>query len=143
VSDVRHQAPVIADDGTVPPFPALSTFAGWKEDAAPLTDLFASVPFDSRSVQKVSRGITGGQLRLSVPPIYPGIARANEIEDTVVLQAVIDEEGRVQEISVKRGHPLLASAAIAAVKRWRYQPFLLDDSPVRMTTQISVKFKLK
>ena len=47
------------------------------------------------------------------------------------------------EISVKKGHPLLAGAAIAAVKRWRYQPFLLDHSQVPMTTQISVKFKLK
>lgn len=83
VSDVRHQAPVIADDASGPPFPALSTFGGWKEDAAPLTDLFASVSFHSRSMQEGSRGIMAGQLPMSMPPIDPGIARVHEIEDTV------------------------------------------------------------
>lgn len=141
VSDVRPQAPVLADDASVPPFPVLGAFGGWMEDAAPLTNLFASVPFNSRSMQRVSRGIMGSQLPLSMPPIYPGKAKAHEIEDAVGLQGVVDEHGQVQETSVKTGHPSMASGASAAVKGWRSQPFLLDDSPVRMTTQINVKFK--
>jgi len=59
-----------------------------------------------RDDRKISRGLTGGQLRLSVRPVYPSIAKAAEIEDTVVLQAVIDEQGRVQEIFGPEGPPV-------------------------------------
>jgi len=141
--DVPHQGPVIADDATVPPSPELGTFGSWEKDTIPLLHLLSSMSVKPRDDRKISRGLTGGQLRLSVRPVYPSIAEAAEIEDTVVLQAVIDEQGRVQEISVQKGHPLLAPAALAAVKQWRYQPLLLDDSRVRMTTQISVKFQVK
>ena len=141
--DVPHQNPVIADDATVPPSPELGTFGSWEKDTIPLLHLLSSMSVKPRDDRKISRGLTGGQLRLSVRPVYPSIAKAAEIEDTVVLQAVIDEQGRVQEISVQKGHPLLAPAALAAVKQWRYQPLLLDDSRVRMTTQISVKFQVK
>jgi len=140
--DVPHQGPVIADDATVPPSPELGTFGSWEKDTIPLLHLLSRCRLSHVTTEKFL-GAHRRPAPLSVRPVYPSIAKAAEIEDTVVLQAVIDEQGRVQEISVQKGHPLLAPAALAAVKQWRYQPLLLDDSRVRMTTQISVKFQVK
>jgi protein TonB len=98
---------------------------------------------DRYSERKNSRGLNGGELRLEVPPQYPSIARSAGIEGTVVLEALIDEKGRVQEVTIKRGAPVLARAAVDAVKQWRYQPYLLDNTPVRASAEISIRFRLR
>jgi protein TonB len=64
------------------------------------------------------------------------------IQGTVVLQAIIGKEGRVQDLKVLDGHPLLVRAAMDAVKTWRYQPTLLNNEPVDVLTEIDVKFNL-
>jgi len=61
VPDDGQPAPVIADDALVPPFPALSAFGGWNENSAPLAHLFASVPVNPPSLQKVSRALPVAQ----------------------------------------------------------------------------------
>jgi TonB family protein len=77
-----------------------------------------------------------------VPPAYPQMAREAGIQGTVRLNIVIDKQGRVSNISVISGHPLLIPAAIEAVKQWEYKPALLNGQPVEVATEVSIPFVL-
>ena len=90
----------------------------------------------------MSRAISGGQLMHRVEPVYPAQARLLRLEGTVILAATVIEDGTVREVKVVEGSPVLAEAAMDAVKRWRYKPFELDGKPVKNEIGISVEFKL-
>jgi protein TonB len=60
----------------------------------------------------------------------------------VTLDGVIAESGRLQDLKVVNGNPLLARAAMQAVSQWRYQPFKLNGEPIRRATTITLIFKL-
>ncbi|MFZ0798011.1 MAG: TonB family protein [Terriglobales bacterium] len=89
----------------------------------------------------VSRGVSGGQLVHRVPPVYPAQARALHLEGTVMLAAVIMEDGTLRDVRVIEGEPLLAQSAADAVKLWRYKPYELDGKPVKNLIRIKVDFK--
>jgi TonB family protein len=74
---------------------------------------------------------------------YPPEARAQHIQGAVVLNVVIDREGNVGDVQLNSGHPMLAPAAIEAVKQWKYKPYLLNGQPIAMETQVSVDFTLE
>jgi protein TonB len=59
-----------------------------------------------------------------------------------MLMAVIGKDGTVQNLQVVSGHPMLARAALDAVRQWRYRPYILNGSPIEVDTQISVNFRL-
>jgi TonB family protein len=90
----------------------------------------------------VSQGVTGGRLSRKIDPIYPSEARVQRLEGAVMLDALVGEDGNVREVAVTSGPPLLAKAAVQAVKQWRYQPFLLNGKPVSIHNQITIQFKL-
>lgn len=75
-------------------------------------------------------------------PGYPEIARIARIEGEVVLHALIDTMGHVANVQVVSGHPMLAPAATDAVKRWKYEPYLLNGKAVEAETTIKINFKL-
>ena len=58
----------------------------------------------------------------TVPPAYPALAAKMRVEGTVKIEAVINDEGTVEDAKVISGHALLAPAAVEAVKKWRYEP---------------------
>jgi protein TonB len=91
---------------------------------------------------RVSSGVAAGMLVHSVKPQYPPLAVQARIQGTVVLQAVIGKDGTIRELRLVSGHPMLTPAAIEAVKQWRYRPYLLNDEPVEVDTQINVNFTL-
>ena len=91
---------------------------------------------------RVSSGVESGLLQSRVAPIYPTLARQARIQGTVILKAVISREGDVQDISLVSGHPMLAPAAIEAVKQWKYRPYLLNGEAVVVETQVQVNFVL-
>ena len=78
-----------------------------------------------------------------VAPIYPDMAKQAGVQGAVQLAIVIDRQGRVSDIRVVQGHPLLISAAIEAVKQWEFQPTLLNGQPVEVATDVSVNFAMK
>ncbi|MFZ0962351.1 MAG: energy transducer TonB [Terriglobia bacterium] len=94
--------------------------------------------------QMVRRGgnVIAARALYQPPPVYPPLAIAARIQGTVVLQAILGTDGRVQDLKVMSGHPWLARAAIEAVKSWRYQPTLLNSEPVEVLTEIDVNFRL-
>ncbi len=91
--------------------------------------------------EPVSEGVTGGQLLHRVAPVYPAQARLLRLEGTVVLAAVIMEDGTVGDVNVVEGSAMLAQSAVDAVKHWRYKPYELEGKPVKKETRISVDFK--
>jgi len=91
---------------------------------------------------RISQGVSKGLLVYHIDPPYPVLARQAHIQGTVVLTALIDKEGIIQNLQLISGHPLLAPAAIEAVKHWRYKPFLLDGQPVGVETTVTVNFNL-
>jgi periplasmic protein TonB len=91
---------------------------------------------------RISQGVTNGLLLNKVEPPYPPIARAARIQGDVVLKAIIDKEGNIQDLQLVSGHPMLVPAAIDAVKQWHYRPYLLNGQPVEVETTITVIFTL-
>jgi periplasmic protein TonB len=77
-----------------------------------------------------------------VAPSYPPEAGRARIEGTVVLLAVIGKDGTVQDVRVEKGVPVLAQAAIEAVRQWRYRPYLVNGEPVEVDSQITINFTL-
>ncbi len=91
---------------------------------------------------RVSQGVSQGLLIHQVKPSYPALARQARIQGTVVLQAVIGKDGNIQNLKVVSGHPMLAPAALEAVKQWKYKPYYLNGEPVEVDTTINVNFTL-
>ncbi len=91
---------------------------------------------------RVSSGVSSGLLIRKVNPTYPPLARQARIQGTVVLQAQISKEGNIENLQLISGHPMLAPAAIEAVKQWKYKPYLLNGEPVEVETQVQVNFTL-
>ncbi len=92
---------------------------------------------------RVSSGVAQGLLVHQVKPAYPPIAMRARIQGTVVLQAMIANDGTVKDLRVISGHPLLVQAALNAVQLWRYKPYLLNDQPVEVDTLVVVNFTLE
>jgi protein TonB len=91
---------------------------------------------------RVSQGVSAGLLVRKVNPNYPPLARQARIQGQVLLQAEISKDGSIQNLRLISGHPMLAPAAIEAVKQWKYKPYLLNGEPVEVETQVQVNFTL-
>ncbi len=91
---------------------------------------------------RVSQGVAEGLLIHQIKPSYPPLARQARIQGDVVMQATISKDGSIENLSLQSGHPMLAPAAIEAVKQWKYKPYYLNGEPVEVQTQITVSFKL-
>jgi TonB family protein len=91
---------------------------------------------------RVSQGVSQGLCVKRVNPQYPEEARHGRIQGQVVLQVEIDKNGDMKNVTLVSGHPLLAAAAMEAVKQWKYKPYLLEGQPVAVDTQVIVNFTL-
>lgn len=91
---------------------------------------------------RIASRVAEANLIHDVAPIYPAEAGRARIEGTVVLMAVIGKDGTVRDVRVESGLPILAQAAIDAVKQWRYRPYLLNGEPIEIDSQITINFNL-
>jgi protein TonB len=91
---------------------------------------------------RVSSGVQAGLLVNKPQPNYPPLARQARIQGKVLLQALISKDGSIENLQLISGHPMLAPAAIEAVKRWKYKPYLLNGEPVEVETTVEVNFTL-
>jgi protein TonB len=93
----------------------------------------------------VPRRITSVQMATpirKVEPVYPRLAIAAHVSGTVELLGVLGTDGRIHELKVMRGHPLLINAALDAVRQWVFAPTLLNGQAVEVAAPISVNFVL-
>ena len=98
------------------------------------------VPVPTRPM-RISQGAEANLIH-RVQPIYPAIARQARVQGAVELRAIISKAGTIENLVVLRGHPMLAAAAIEAVRQWRYRPYLLNNEPIEVETDITVNFVL-
>ncbi len=106
--------------------------------SAPLAAPVIAAPERIRVSPAVSRGLVVKR----VNPAYPQAARRGRIEGNVVLHAIVGRAGDISAVDLVCGHPLLAPAAIEAVKQWKFKPYLFHGKPVEVDTQIQVNFSL-
>ncbi len=78
-----------------------------------------------------------------VPPRYPAAALQARVQGKVILECVIGPDGRVRDVEVKRGAPLLDDAARDAVRQWVYEPTTLDGVAVPVIMTVTVNFALR
>jgi protein TonB len=86
--------------------------------------------------------VTPGKLIKSVAPKYPKEERKKHIEGQVILKGTITKTGDVVDLQLVSGQPLLVQAALDAVAKWKYRPYLKDGQAVDVETQITVNFSL-
>jgi protein TonB len=92
---------------------------------------------------RVGGKITTPALVHRIEPNYPEFAARAGMEGVSILEAIVDERGRVAEVRVLRtAGPLLDREAIAAVRQWRYTPLVLNETPVRFILTVTLSFRL-
>jgi outer membrane biosynthesis protein TonB len=100
-----------------------------------------SVPSSQRIIN-VASGVMAANLLSASPPSYPKLASLTHMQGKVVMQAIISEDGTVQNLHVIQGHRLLRGAAKNSARTWRYRPYLVNGKPVEVATIVSVDFIL-
>ena len=101
----------------------------------------SSAPLPSLQT-RISEGVTQAELLHKVEPVYPAEAMNSHVSGSVTLNASVAEDGTITHVEVVRGHPLLAEAAVAAVRQWRYGPSLLNGKPIAVQREVTIVFKL-
>ena len=91
---------------------------------------------------RISSGVSSGLLLGQIQPVYPRIAVAARVEGVVVIEATISKTGTIESARVVSGPPMLAGAAIAAVRGARYRPYLLNGEATEVQTTVTVNFRL-
>jgi periplasmic protein TonB len=138
------------DDGSANP-PELPPGVWGSTNARSTSDILASIGTATATVTlkpqapthpiKVSHWAEGN-LIYRVQPTYPPLARQARIQGAVQLRAIISKSGTIERLTVESGHPMLAGSAVDAVRQWRYRPYLLNDEPIEIETEITVNFVL-
>ena len=105
-----------------------------------LGNALSTAPAIPRLGEAISPGVIGGILKHKVLPVYPAQARGVRLEGDVVLEAMVTEQGQVEDLKAISGNPLLARAALDAVSKWRYSPYMLNGQPIRRETRITISF---
>jgi TonB family protein len=80
---------------------------------------------------------------LDVKPVYPEDARAAKVEGAVIIEAVIDTLGKVQDARILRSVPMLDQAAVDAVRQWRFEPVVIEGRPRPVIMTVTVNFRLQ
>jgi TonB family protein len=83
-----------------------------------------------------------GNLISKVQPVYPQEAKEARIEGKVVLDAIINKDGVVENLKSQSGPKELQQSALDAVRQWRYKPFLLNGNPIEVETTVTVVYSL-
>ena len=91
---------------------------------------------------RVSQSDAMKAARQKVDPEYPAMARQLHLEGAVELEAHIGENGSVEDVKPLTGNAILMNAAVTAIRKWKFTPFLADGKPSRAVADISFHFKL-
>ncbi len=91
----------------------------------------------------VGGDVVQAKLISSAPPAYPPLAKSQHVSGSVLVDALIDANGRVTTMKVVSGPALLHQAAMDALKQWKYRPATLDGKPTPMHLTVTVQFRLQ
>jgi protein TonB len=141
VDETIAPPPFVAGGNAVPGGTGPGDFRGVPNGIGNAPAMMPAPPAPTATHLRVSRMMEGNLTR-RVQPEYPSTAKMARIQGRVVLSAVISKDGNIEKVQVLSGHPLLVQSAVEAVKQWRYRPYVLNDQPVEVETQITVNFSL-
>lgn len=88
----------------------------------------------------VSGGVLNGKATSLPKPAYPATAKSAHASGTVVVQVLVDEQGKVISATAVSGHPLLQASAVAAARQARFTPTMLGGKPVKVSGVINYNF---
>ncbi len=124
--DMRSEtAPPVAETTTT----ALAT----TEEPGKVSEAAATVHMSAETTQAVSR---------PVEPSYPLLAKQMKVQGAVVLEALIARSGNIDELRVLSGPAILSSAAMEAVRQWRFKPYYQEGRAVETEARITVNFTI-
>ncbi len=109
-----------------------------KDAAAPLSGV--QLPGEDSAIILSSKGAEK-RLAHSIQPKFPVEARSGAAQGTVVLKEVVDENGKVEGVRLVEGDAVLATAAIQAVKQWRYRPYVRNGKAQPFQTVVIIDFQ--
>ena len=95
-----------------------------------------------KPVVKIGGRVVAAEIIRKESPVYPEAARRAGVQGAVVLNAIVNTRGILQEIQIVSGHPLLIKAALDCVRKWRYRPGTLNEQVIDMPIVIRVQFML-
>lgn len=135
---------------------AMGAIKQWKYTPGTVSGLPTTVPLtvvvnfilDKQSQQssqgEVRFSIDSPRLRLlvKVAPKYPAEAIENNIQGKVIIMAFVDKNGYISHNKVFAGHPLLAKAAVSAIKKWRFEPYMIAGQRQSILFTVTVDFNL-
>jgi protein TonB len=141
-STTRAKTQTQTEESTAPlPNPLAVASANDSNLSGLMASASSSVHKPSLATVRISQGVSQGLLIKRVQPKYPPAALAVRAQGAVQIEATINKEGNVTNLKVLSGDPVLARAALDAVRQWRYKPYYLNGDPVEIQTQITVNFK--
>jgi protein TonB len=91
---------------------------------------------------RIGGQVEPAQLLKQVVPVYPSMARSARVQGVVTVDAIIQPSGKLTDMKVVDGHPLLIDAALEALRQWRYRPAKLNGLAVESPVHINVVFRL-
>ncbi|MEO6235734.1 MAG: energy transducer TonB [Vicinamibacterales bacterium] len=128
------------DTGT--PTPGIPEGLGVLAVGRPTIPVLADPPRQAGPVRLADLPVSPRKI-VDARPLYPDIARSARVQGTIIMEAVLDTNGRVTQLRVLQSVPLLDQAAIDAVRQWRYTPSLYGGRPVSVLMTITVRFTLQ
>jgi TonB family protein len=126
--DLQTGSAPISAPATVPPSQPTST-----DGASVATNAGERVRLSADTAEHVAR---------PVEPNYPMLAKQMKVQGSVVLQALIGREGGIQDLRVLSGPAILSTAAMDAVKQWRFRPYFQGGQSVETEARITVNFTI-
>jgi TonB family protein len=137
--------PIVADGRAIPVIAKVTFhFVSGKDDKEPTAvapEIAPASKFPERV--RVSQGVSQGMILSKPVPSYPPEARKAHSQGSVVMHALINTQGEIGQLQLVSGPPELSGAAMDAVRRWRYKPYLLMGRPIDVGTLITVNFTLQ
>jgi TonB family protein len=132
--DMPSESPAKPAQGSLQDSTETSTIAAiTREPVTAATNAGERVRLSPDTTQAVER---------PVQPNYPMLAKAMKVQGSVVLQALIGQEGSIQDLRVLSGPAILSTAAMDAVRQWRFRPYLQSGQPVETEARITVNFTI-
>lgn len=131
-----NEAPVLDPSVAAPGNSALAGISSSNAVSLPSPEMRPEGPV------KIGGNVKEPKLLSSVMPVYPSTARSSGQQGDVVVDTTIDKSGRVVRMHAITGPTSLRSAAMDALRRWRYEPSTLDGEPVEVQMQVTIKFRL-
>ncbi|MDY6792998.1 MAG: energy transducer TonB [Thermodesulfobacteriota bacterium] len=128
------------------PEPAKPTKELFSDHTPEPSPVISSAPTDHQAVIHTSQSLLEAKpmYRVNPPPLYPLIARKRGYQGHVILEALINQQGKVIDIRVfsSSGHSILDKAAMASVKKWSFQPGMLGTEKIEMWVRVPIRFRL-